>query len=84
MLAIAGGDLRASLPVPGSNDEISRMTEALVVFRDTTVESTMRNGYSSGGDNGKIRIQNYSIGSAGQSKHETRPVNSYVHWIIKY
>ncbi len=38
MLAIAGGDLRASLPVPGSNDEIGGMTEALVVFRDTAIE----------------------------------------------
>jgi len=38
MLAIAGGDLRASLPAPGSNDEIGGMTEALVVFRDTAIE----------------------------------------------
>jgi serine phosphatase RsbU (regulator of sigma subunit) len=38
MLAIAGGDLRSSLPVPGSNDEIGGMTEALVVFRDTAIE----------------------------------------------
>ena len=38
MLAIAKGDLRASLPVPGSNDEIDGMTEALVVFRDTAIE----------------------------------------------
>lgn len=38
MRAIAGGDLRASLPVPGSNDEIGGMTEALVVFRDTAIE----------------------------------------------
>ena len=38
MLAIAGGDLRGSLPVPGSNDEIGWMTEALVVFRDTMIE----------------------------------------------
>ncbi len=38
MLAIAKGDLRASLPVPGSNDEIGGMTEALVVFRDTAIE----------------------------------------------
>jgi len=38
MLAIAGGDLRAPLPEPGSDDEIGRMTESLVVFRDTAIE----------------------------------------------
>jgi len=38
MLAIAGGNLRASLPATGGGDEISRMAEALVVFRDTAVE----------------------------------------------
>ncbi len=38
MLAIAGGDLRAPLPAPGSGDEIGRMAEALVVFRDTAIE----------------------------------------------
>ncbi len=38
MLAIAGGNLRAPLPVPGSGDEIGRMAEALVVFRDTAIE----------------------------------------------
>ncbi len=38
MLAIAGGNLRAPLPEPGSNDEIGRMAEALVVFRDTAIE----------------------------------------------
>ena len=38
MLAIAGGDLRVPLPVPGSSDEIGRMVEALRVFRDTAVE----------------------------------------------
>jgi class 3 adenylate cyclase/HAMP domain-containing protein len=38
MLAIAGGDLRATLPAPHGSDEISRMAEALVVFRDTAVE----------------------------------------------
>jgi class 3 adenylate cyclase len=38
MLAIAGGNLRASLPEPGSDDEIGRMTESLVVFRDTAIE----------------------------------------------
>jgi PAS domain-containing protein len=38
MLAIAGGNLRASLPAPGGGDEISRMAEALVVFRDTAIE----------------------------------------------
>jgi phosphoglycerate-specific signal transduction histidine kinase len=35
MLAIAGGNLRAPLPEPGSDDEIGRMTESLAVFRDT-------------------------------------------------
>ncbi|NIP53013.1 MAG: HAMP domain-containing protein [Phycisphaerae bacterium] len=38
MLAIAGGNLRAPLPEPGSDDEIGRMTESLVVFRDTAIE----------------------------------------------
>ena len=38
MLAIAGGNLRAPLPEPGSGDEIGRMAESLVVFRDTAVE----------------------------------------------
>jgi class 3 adenylate cyclase/PAS domain-containing protein len=38
MLAIAGGNLRAALPEPGSGDEIGRMAEALVVFRDTAIE----------------------------------------------
>ena len=38
MLAIAGGNLRAPLPEPGSRDEISRMAESLVVFRDTAIE----------------------------------------------
>ncbi|MEM7227079.1 MAG: adenylate/guanylate cyclase domain-containing protein [Pseudomonadota bacterium] len=38
MLAIAGGNLRASLPKPGGDDEIGRMAEALVVFRDTAIE----------------------------------------------
>ncbi len=38
MLAIAGGNLRAPLPDPGSSDEIGRMAEALVVFRDTAIE----------------------------------------------
>lgn len=38
MLAIAGGNLRAPLPEPGKGDEISRMREALVVFRDTAIE----------------------------------------------
>ena len=38
MLAIAGGNLRAPLPTPGSGDEIGRMAEALVVFRDTAIE----------------------------------------------
>jgi adenylate cyclase len=38
MLAIAGGDLRAPLPAPGGGDEIGRMAEALIVFRDTAIE----------------------------------------------
>jgi len=38
MLAIAGGNLRAPLPVPRGGDEISHMAEALVVFRDTAIE----------------------------------------------
>jgi adenylate cyclase len=38
MLAIAEGNLRTPLPDPGSNDEIGRMAEALVVFRDTAIE----------------------------------------------
>ena len=37
MLAIADGNLRAPLPSPGSYDEIGRMAEALVVFRDTAI-----------------------------------------------
>ena len=38
MLAIADGNLRAPLPDPGSKDEIGRMAEALVVFRDTAIK----------------------------------------------
>jgi len=38
MLAIAGANLRAPLPEPGSGDEIGRMAESLVVFRDTAIE----------------------------------------------
>jgi adenylate cyclase len=38
MLAIAGGNLRAPLPEPGSGDEIGHMAESLVVFRDTAIE----------------------------------------------
>ena len=38
MLAISGGNLRAPLPEPGSGDEIGRMAESLVVFRDTAIE----------------------------------------------
>ena len=37
MLALAGGDLDASLPL-GGRDEIGGMAEALKVFRDTAVE----------------------------------------------
>jgi len=43
MMAIAGGDLRAPLPAPGSKDEIGSMTEALVVFRDTAIEVEEKN-----------------------------------------
>ena len=38
MLAIAGGNLKAPLPESGSGDEIGRMAESLVVFRDTAIE----------------------------------------------
>ena len=38
MLAVAGGNLRAALPVAKGRDEISRMAAALRVFRDTAVE----------------------------------------------
>ena len=38
MLAIAGGNLRATLPAPVGVDEVSEMAEALAVFRDTAVE----------------------------------------------
>jgi adenylate cyclase len=38
MLAIAGGNLRALLPEPGSGDEIGRMAESLIVFRNTAIE----------------------------------------------
>lgn len=38
MLAIAGGNLRVPLPAPGSGDEIGRMAESLVVFRNTAIE----------------------------------------------
>ncbi len=37
MLQIAGGQLDASIPA-GGGDEISRMAEALTVFRDTAIE----------------------------------------------
>jgi PAS domain-containing protein len=43
MLAIAGGNLRAPLPKPGSRDEIDRMAESLVVFRDTAIEVAENN-----------------------------------------
>ena len=43
MLAIAGGNLRAPLPAPAGGDEISRMAEALVVFRDTAIEVEEKN-----------------------------------------
>ena len=38
MLAIADGNLKTKLPEPGSSDEIGRMAEALVTFRDTAIE----------------------------------------------
>jgi class 3 adenylate cyclase/PAS domain-containing protein len=38
MLAIAGGNLRASLPGSHGDDEIARMAASLVVFRDTAIE----------------------------------------------
>ncbi|HUS52741.1 MAG TPA: adenylate/guanylate cyclase domain-containing protein [Thermohalobaculum sp.] len=38
MLAIAGGNLRAALPVARSDDEIGEMAQALTGFRDTAVE----------------------------------------------
>jgi adenylate cyclase len=43
MLAIAGGNLRAPLPEPGSRDEIGEMAKALAVFRDTAVEVEEKN-----------------------------------------
>ena len=43
MLAIAGGNLTAALPRPGGGDEISRMAEALAIFRDTAVEVEEKN-----------------------------------------
>ncbi len=38
MLAIANGNLRATLPKSSGNDEISEMAKALIVFRDTAIE----------------------------------------------
>jgi adenylate cyclase len=43
MLAIARGNLRAPLPTTDGGDEISRMAEALVVFRDTAIEVEEKN-----------------------------------------
>ena len=43
MLSIAGGDLEAPLPRPGTDDEIGRMGDALIVFRDTAVEAKKSN-----------------------------------------
>ena len=42
MLAIAGGNLRATLPGAG-RDEIGRMAEALRLFRDTAIEVEEKN-----------------------------------------
>jgi class 3 adenylate cyclase len=39
MLAIAGGNLKAQLPVGSGTDEIGRMADALRTFRDTAIES---------------------------------------------
>ena len=38
MLAIADGNLRSALPEPRGNDEITEMSKALVIFRDTAIE----------------------------------------------
>jgi adenylate cyclase len=38
MLAVAGGNLRVPLPPADGSDEISEMTRALTIFRDTAVE----------------------------------------------
>src|SRR5262249_5531195 len=43
MLAIAGGNLKAPLPLRGGNDEIGQMANALQVFRDTAVEIEEQN-----------------------------------------
>jgi class 3 adenylate cyclase/methyl-accepting chemotaxis protein len=42
MLAIAEGNLKARMP-PGGGDEIGRMAEALVIFRDTAIEVEEKN-----------------------------------------
>ena len=39
MLAIAGGNITAPLPVSSGKDEIDRMVDALHTFRDTAIES---------------------------------------------
>lgn len=38
MESVASGDLKVHLPDGGADDEIGRMTRALIVFRDTAVE----------------------------------------------
>ena len=43
MLAIAGGNLKAPLPLRRGNDEIGQMADALRVFRDTAVEIEEQN-----------------------------------------
>ena len=43
MVAIAGGNLRAELPLAGRRDEIDLMGRALVVFRDTAIEIEEKN-----------------------------------------
>src|SRR5207247_4303613 len=42
MESVASGDLKVQLPSDNSNDEIGRMTKALIVFRDTAVETEER------------------------------------------
>lgn len=43
MLLIANGELESRLPKPGTDDEIGRMGEALIVFRDTAIEARKSN-----------------------------------------
>ena len=43
MLSVAGGNLKVPLPATRGGDEISRMAEALTVFRDTAIEVEEKN-----------------------------------------